>query len=90
MYTKEGGQPPVIDSIMTAVASGRPDMLMMCDNAAKYGFVPNGGTSAEALGVYTNMAENFTGYWNDALDQDAAIKNVDDIHEGRVQEVGRF
>jgi multiple sugar transport system substrate-binding protein len=51
-------------------------MLMMSDNAGKYGFVPNGGTSAEALGVYTNMAENFTGYWNDALDQDTAIKNV--------------
>jgi hypothetical protein len=33
---------------MQAVASGRPDMLMMGDNAAKYGFVPNGGTSAEA------------------------------------------
>lgn len=76
MYTKEGGQPPVIDSIMTAVASGRPDMLMMSDNAAKYGFVPAGGTSAEALGVYTNMAENFTGYWNDTMDQDTAIKNV--------------
>lgn len=76
LYTKEGGQPPVVDSIMQAVASGRPDMLMMSDNAGKYGFVPNGGTSAEALGVYTNMAENFTGYWNDALDQNAAIKNV--------------
>jgi multiple sugar transport system substrate-binding protein len=76
MYTKEGGQPPVVDSIMKAVSSDRPDMLMMSDNAGKYGFVPNGGTSAEALGVYTNMAENFTGYWNEALDQNTAIKNV--------------
>ena len=82
MYTKEGGQPPVIDSIMQAVASGRPDMLMMGDNAAKYGFVPRGGTSAEALGVYTNMAENFTGYWNETIDQATAIKNVSDYMNG--------
>jgi multiple sugar transport system substrate-binding protein len=82
MYTKEGGQPPVVDSIMQAVASGRPDMLMMGDNAAKYGFVPRGGTSAEALGVYTNMAENFTGYWNETIDQATAIKNVADYMNG--------
>jgi multiple sugar transport system substrate-binding protein len=82
MYTKEGGQPPVVDKIMQAVASGRPDMLMMGDNAAKYGFVPNGGTSSEALGVYTNMAENFTGYWNGTIDQATAIKKVSEYMTG--------
>ena len=82
MYTKEGGQPPVVDKIMQAVASGRPDMLMMGDNAAKYGFVPNGGTSSEALGVYTNMAENFTGYWNGTIEQATAIKKVSEYMTG--------
>ena len=77
MYAKEGGQPPVVDRIIKAVASDRPDMLTMGDNAAKYGIVMNGGTSAEALGVYSNMAENFTGYWNGAIDEDAAIANVE-------------
>jgi multiple sugar transport system substrate-binding protein len=67
---------------MQAVASGRPDMLMMGDNAAKDGFVPNGGTSAEALGVYTNMAENFTGYWNGTIDRSTAIKKVSEYMTG--------
>ncbi|MCP4383637.1 MAG: extracellular solute-binding protein [Hyphomicrobiales bacterium] len=77
MYTAEGGQPPVVDRIMQAVASDRPDMLAMGNNAANYGIVMNGGTTAEALGIYSNMAENFTAYWNDALDQDTAIANVE-------------
>ena len=76
MYTKEGGQPPVVDRIMQSVAADRPDMLMMGNNAANYGIVMNGSTAAEALGVYSNMAENFTAYWNGALDQDTAIANV--------------
>ncbi|MCP4382130.1 MAG: extracellular solute-binding protein, partial [Hyphomicrobiales bacterium] len=77
MYAGEGGQPPVVDSIIKAVASDRPDMLSMGDSTAKYGIVMNGGTTAEALGIYSNMAENFTAYWNDALDQDTAIANVE-------------
>jgi hypothetical protein len=76
------GKPPVVDKIMQTVASGRPDMLMMGDNAAKYGFVPNGGTSAEALGVYTNMAENFTSYWSGEIDQATALKRVTDYMTG--------
>ena len=76
MYAKEGGQPPVVDTIIKAVASDRLDMMAMGDNTAKYGIVMRGSTSAEALGVYTNMAENFTAYWNGALDQDTAIANV--------------
>ena len=77
MYAKEGGQPPVVESIIKAVASDRPDMLKMGEHTAKYGIVMRGSTSAEALGVYSNMAENFTAYWNGALDQDTAIANVE-------------
>ncbi len=76
MYAKEGGQPPVVDSIIKAVASDRPDMLKMGEYTGKYGIVMNGSTAAQALGVYSNMAENFTAYWNGALDQDTAIANV--------------
>ncbi|MEP2579841.1 MAG: extracellular solute-binding protein, partial [Roseibium sp.] len=77
MYAKEGGQPPVVDSIIKAVASDRPDMLKMGEHTGAYGIVMNGSTSAEALGIYSNMAENFTAYWNGALDQDTAIANVE-------------
>jgi len=78
-YAKDGGQPPVSDDIMKQVANGRPDMLMMAEDAGKYGIVMNGGTSAVALPVYTNMAQNFTGYWNGTISEDAAIKNVVDF-----------
>jgi ABC-type glycerol-3-phosphate transport system substrate-binding protein len=77
MYAQDGGQPPVVDRIIKAVASDRPDMMTMGDNTAKYGIVMRGSTSAEALGVYSNMAENFTGYWNGAIDEDTAIANVE-------------
>ncbi|MEQ9688827.1 MAG: extracellular solute-binding protein [Bauldia litoralis] len=77
MYAKEGGQPPVVDTIIQAVASDRPDMLKMGEHTGAYGIVMNGSTSAEALGIYSNMAENFTAYWNGALDQDTAIANVE-------------
>jgi multiple sugar transport system substrate-binding protein len=78
-YAKDGGQPPVNGDIMQEVAAGRPDMLMMADNAGKYGIVMNGGTSSVAIAVYTNMAQNFTGYWNGTIDEDTAIKNVVDF-----------
>lgn len=78
LYAKEGGQPPLNPELTAQVAEGRPDILAMGEYAAKYGKVMNGGTSAEALGIYTIMAENFTGYWNDAIDEDTAIKNVEE------------
>ena len=88
MYAKEGGQPPVIDSDHPGGRPDRPDMLKMGEHTGKYGFVMNGSTALQALGVYSNMAENFTGYWNDAIDQDTAIANVVDLHEGSLREVG--
>ena len=48
----------------------------MGEHAAKYGFVMDGATSAKALAIYTNMAENFTGYWTGEIEQDEAIANV--------------
>ena len=81
MYLANGGQPPVVDAIMNAQAGDRPDMLMMADHTAKYGIVMNGGASSVALGIYSNMAENFTAYWADEMDIDAAINNVTEFME---------
>jgi len=76
-YIIGGGQPPVVERIMAEAAGDqRPDMMMMADHAGRYGIVMRGGTSADALAIYTNMAEGFTGYWNGELDQDAAIASV--------------
>ncbi len=77
MYAREGGQPPLNEELIKQVSAGRPDILAQGEQAAKYGMVMNGGTSAQALDIYTVMAENFTGYWNDALDIDTAIGNVE-------------
>jgi multiple sugar transport system substrate-binding protein len=38
-----------------------------------------GGTSSSALDIYTNQAENFTGYWGGQLDIDTAIANVEEF-----------
>ncbi|WIY24764.1 extracellular solute-binding protein [Parasedimentitalea psychrophila] len=77
MYAKLGGSPPVVDSIMAAVAEDRPDMPLMGEHAAKYGFVMNGGASDQALRIYEVMAENFTGYWAGQMSEDEAIANVE-------------
>src|SRR5690606_7940763 len=76
LYAKEGGSPPLAEGPMAEIAGDRPEMLLMGEHAAKYGFVMDGATSAKALGIYTNQAENFTGYWTDEIDLDTAIANV--------------
>ena len=76
LYAKEGGSPPLAEGPLAVIAADRPEMALMGEHAAKYGFVMNGGTSAKALGIYTNQAENFTGYWTGEIEQDEAIANV--------------
>ena len=76
LYAKEGGSPPLAAGPMAEIAGDRPEMLLMGEHAAKYGFVMNGSTHAKAMGIYTNMAENFTGYWTGEIEQDEAIANV--------------
>ena len=79
MYIKGGGQPPVVGRIVSEVAADRPDMVMMSSHAGDYGKVMAGGTSSSALDIYTNQAENFTGYWGGQLDIDTAIANVEEF-----------
>lgn len=75
-YADLGGAPPVVDEIMAGIAEKRPDMPLMGEHAGKYGFVMNGGASEHALGLYTTMAENFTGYWAGQISEDEAVANV--------------
>lgn len=75
-YGREGGKPPLSPALTDAYADGRTDVLKMGEYAGKYGVVMTGATSSKALAVYNVMAENFTGYWNGTIDQDAAIANV--------------
>ena len=75
-YADLGGAPPVVDEIMAVIAEKRPDMPLMGEHAGKYGFVMNGGASEHALGLYTAMAENFTGYWAGQISEDEAVAKV--------------
>ena len=50
--------------------------MQVSDYASKYGFVMNGGTSANALTVYEAQAKEFTGYWAGTQDLDTAMKNI--------------
>jgi len=59
------------------VADERPDMLLMGEHAAKYGFVMNGGAGEHALRIYEIQAENFTGYWAGDMSEDEALANVE-------------
>jgi multiple sugar transport system substrate-binding protein len=36
----------------------------------------NGGTSANALGIYEAQAKEFTGYWAGTQDLDTTMKNI--------------
>ncbi|MCR9135121.1 MAG: sugar ABC transporter substrate-binding protein [Alphaproteobacteria bacterium] len=82
MYIDGGGQPPVVGRIVEEVAGDRPDMVAMSSHAGDYGHVMAGGTSASALDIYTNQAENFTGYWAGQFDIDTAISNVEAFMAG--------
>lgn len=77
LYVQRGGATPVTDEIMAVVAEERPDMPLMAQHAADYGFVMDGGTSEHALRIYEIMAENFTGHWAGDLSADEALANVE-------------
>ncbi len=75
-YAKAGGAPGLTPETAAKLAADRPDLVQVSDYASKYGFVMNGGTSANALTVYEAQAKEFTGYWAGTQDLDTAMKNI--------------
>ena len=71
-YAQAGGSPALSDAI-TAKIDGRPDLAKLGRFAGQYGFVMNGGTSANALAIYEAQAKAFTGYWGGTDSLDAAL-----------------
>ena len=74
-YAKAGGSPALSDAI-TAKIDGRPDLAKLGAFAGRYGFVMNGGTSANALAVYEAQAKAFTGYWGGVDNLDGALQQA--------------
>ena len=76
-YAQDGGSPALSDAVAAKV-TGRPDVAKLGQLAGQYGFVMNGGTSANALSVYEAQARAFTGYWSGTDTLDSALKQADD------------
>jgi multiple sugar transport system substrate-binding protein len=75
-YAKNGGSPALAPDVVAKIAADRPDLVQLGDFAGKYGYVMNGGTSANALSVYELQAKEFTGYWSGQEDLDTALANT--------------
>lgn len=75
-YARAGGAPGLAAETAAKIAAERPDLVQVGDYASNFGFVMNGGTSANALGVYEAQAKEFTGYWAGTQDLDTTMKNI--------------
>jgi multiple sugar transport system substrate-binding protein len=75
-YARAGGAPGLAGATVAQLAAERPDLVQVGEFASTYGFVMNGGTSANALSVYEAQAAEFTGYWAGTQDLDTALANA--------------
>lgn len=76
-YARNSGAPALTPDVVAHVAEERPDLVQLGQFASKYGYVMNGGTSANALAIYELQAENFTGYWAGQQTLDEALAKVE-------------
>ncbi|MBY6000820.1 extracellular solute-binding protein (plasmid) [Nitratireductor aquimarinus] len=77
IYARAGGAPALSAEAVAAVAEERPDLVQLGEYAGAYGYVMNGGASANALAIYELQAKEFTGYWSGQQDLDTALSNVE-------------
>lgn len=75
-YARNGGAPALSAEAVKEIAGERPDLAKLGEYASSYGYVMNGGASANALAVYELQAKEFTGYWSGQEDIDAALANA--------------
>lgn len=76
LYARSGGSPALAPDVVAKVADERPDLVKLGEFAGAYGYVMNGGTSANALSVYELQAKEFTGYWSGQTTLDEALANT--------------
>jgi len=75
-YAGAGGAPALSADAVKEIAAERPDLVKLGEYAGSYGYVMNGGASANALAVYELQAKEFTGYWSGQQDIDTALANA--------------
>ena len=76
LYARSGGSPALAPDVVAKVAEERPDLVKLGEFAGAYGYVMNGGSSADALSVYELQAKEFTGYWSGQTTLDEALANT--------------
>lgn len=76
LYARSGGSPALAPEVVAKVADERPDLVKLGEFAGAYGYVMNGGTSANALSVYELQAKEFTGYWSGQQTLEEALANT--------------
>ncbi|MEZ5668998.1 MAG: extracellular solute-binding protein [Alphaproteobacteria bacterium] len=76
IYARAGGSPALAPAVSAKIAEERPDLVALGTYAGAYGFVMNGGTSANALSVYELQAKEFTGYWAGEQSLDDALAHT--------------
>lgn len=76
LYAENGGSPALMPDVVAKIADERPDLVDLGNFASQYGYVMNGGTSANALSVYEVQAREFTGYWSGQQSLDDALANT--------------
>lgn len=77
IYAKNSGAPGLTGNALSRVSEERPDLVQLGEFASSYGFVMNGGTSANALTIYDVQAREFTGYWAGTKTIDEALSNAE-------------
>jgi multiple sugar transport system substrate-binding protein len=75
-YARNGGAPALAPEAVSEIADKRPDLVQLGEYAGAYGYVMNGGASANALSIYELQAKEFTGYWSGQQDIESALANV--------------
>jgi len=76
LYATSGGSPAMAPDLVARIADQRPDLVQLGEFAGAYGYVMNGGTSANALSIYELQAKEFTGYWSGQQTLDQALANT--------------
>ncbi|MAU23353.1 MAG: ABC transporter substrate-binding protein [Martelella sp.] len=76
LYAENGGSPALMPDVVAKIAEERPDLVDLGNFASQYGYVMDGGTSANALSIYEVQAREFTGYWSGQQSLDEALANT--------------
>ena len=74
IYAMAGGTPPV-SSVLSAMATKRPDFSKVAEYLDKYGYIINDGTASYAVPVYQILADEFSEVWTGQKTIDAALAN---------------